>query len=216
MCNPAVPLETAAAYGAPTRSARSSSKRSIAGPSESWPERKTFRTSSSSRSSMYGRESGTRVSDAPGRPRSRPAEPGSARPDAAGRRMLRPRRLSVLNCTVLRAEGSPPLPAAPQERRCRSSRLRGRCVPHLRVFEPLRPALALAATGVEVGCLKLLRHRPRWPDHAVVDLADRRHLAGGAGHEDLVRGHEVGAAQVLPLARVPHVLRLLDQHLPAS
>ena len=57
---PAVPLETAAAYGAPTRSAKSSSKRSIVGPSESRPERSTSRTSSSSRSSRYGRESGIR------------------------------------------------------------------------------------------------------------------------------------------------------------
>src|SRR5215208_6013539 len=55
---PAVPLETAAANGAPTRSANSSSKRSITGPSESRPERSTSRTSSSSRSSRYGRESG--------------------------------------------------------------------------------------------------------------------------------------------------------------
>ena len=62
MCSPAVPLETAAAYGAPTRSAKSSSNRSIAGPSESRPERRTSRRSSSSRSSTYGRERGTRVS----------------------------------------------------------------------------------------------------------------------------------------------------------
>src|SRR5215213_6416427 len=55
---PAVPLETAAANGAPTRSANSSSKRSIIGPSESRPERSTSRTSSSSRSSRYGRERG--------------------------------------------------------------------------------------------------------------------------------------------------------------
>ena len=55
---PAVPLETATAYGAPTRSAISSSKRSIVGPSESRPERRTSSTSSSSRSSRYGRESG--------------------------------------------------------------------------------------------------------------------------------------------------------------
>ena len=40
-CRPAVPLETAAAKGAPTRSAISSSKRSIVGPSESRPERST-------------------------------------------------------------------------------------------------------------------------------------------------------------------------------
>ena len=43
--------------------------------------------------------------------------PGEARlreADAAGGRMRRPRRLSVLLCTVLHAEGLPPLPAAPQ------------------------------------------------------------------------------------------------------
>src|SRR5215212_537666 len=55
---PAVPLESAAAYGAPTRSATSSSNRSIVGPSESRPERSTSRTSSSSRSPIHGRASG--------------------------------------------------------------------------------------------------------------------------------------------------------------
>src|ERR671918_2426664 len=54
---PAVPLETAAAYGAPTRSANASSNRSIVGPSESLPERSTSATSSSSRSSSQGLES---------------------------------------------------------------------------------------------------------------------------------------------------------------
>src|SRR6188508_2949893 len=53
---PAVPLETAAAYGAPTASANASSKRSIVGPSESRPERSTSATSSSSRSSSQGEE----------------------------------------------------------------------------------------------------------------------------------------------------------------
>jgi hypothetical protein len=45
--------------------------------------------------------------------------PGEARlreADAAGGRMPRPRRLSVPVCTVLRAAGLPPLPAAPQSR----------------------------------------------------------------------------------------------------
>src|SRR3954452_14666036 len=59
-CRPVVPLETAAANGAPTRAARCSSKRSIAGPSDSRPERSTSRTSSSSRSPRNGRESGMR------------------------------------------------------------------------------------------------------------------------------------------------------------
>src|SRR4029450_5657592 len=53
---PAVPLETAAAYGAPTASANAPSNRSIVGPSESRPERSTSTTSSSSRSSSHGEE----------------------------------------------------------------------------------------------------------------------------------------------------------------
>ena len=55
--SPAVPLETAAAYGAPTSSAKARSKRSIVGPSESRPERSTSATSCSSRSSSHGLES---------------------------------------------------------------------------------------------------------------------------------------------------------------
>ena len=51
-----MPLDTAAAYGAPTSSANASSKRSIVGPSESRPERSTSATSSSSRSSSHGLE----------------------------------------------------------------------------------------------------------------------------------------------------------------
>src|SRR5262245_838367 len=39
--SPAVPLETAAAYGAPTTSANATSKRSMVGPSERRPERRT-------------------------------------------------------------------------------------------------------------------------------------------------------------------------------
>ena len=58
-CNPAVPLDTAAAYGAPTRAAISSSNCSIHGPRDNRPDRSTSRTSSSSRSSIHGRESGT-------------------------------------------------------------------------------------------------------------------------------------------------------------
>src|SRR3954471_5479421 len=58
-CSPAVPDETAAAYGTPSFSADASSKRSIIGPSDSRPERITSRTSSSSRSSRKGPESGT-------------------------------------------------------------------------------------------------------------------------------------------------------------
>src|SRR5581483_11530960 len=56
---PAVPDETAAAYGAPTFAAKSSSNRSTIGPSDKRPERMTSTTSSSSRSSRNGPESGT-------------------------------------------------------------------------------------------------------------------------------------------------------------
>ena len=52
--SPAVPLETAAAYGAPTRSATRRSNSSIVGPSDSRPERRTSSTSSSSRSPIHG------------------------------------------------------------------------------------------------------------------------------------------------------------------
>src|SRR3954471_3248331 len=58
-CSPAVPEETAAAYGTPTHSASASSKRSIIGPSDNRPERSTSRTSSSSRSSRNAPDSGT-------------------------------------------------------------------------------------------------------------------------------------------------------------
>ena len=57
-----MPLETAAAYGAPTASANASSKRSIVGPSDSRPDRSTSTTSSSSRSSSHGLESATCLS----------------------------------------------------------------------------------------------------------------------------------------------------------
>src|SRR5918996_1284570 len=56
--SPAVPLETAAVWGAPTCSASAASKRSIIGPRERRPERSTSRTSSSSRPSIQGAESG--------------------------------------------------------------------------------------------------------------------------------------------------------------
>ena len=155
MCSPAVPLETAAAYGAPTRSAKSSSNRSIAGPSDSRPERRTSRTASSSRSSRYGRESGTRVSvfTPPLAPRSRPSRTRAT---------------------------------APSARSCRGT------VSRYAVWSSF-------VTG------------PGGPMHAVVHLADRRHLGGGAGHEDLVGRYEIGADQVLLLDRVAEVLRDLDQ-----
>ena len=55
-CRPAVPDETAAQYGAPTASASIASKRGPVGPSERCPERSTWRTRSSSRSSIQGAE----------------------------------------------------------------------------------------------------------------------------------------------------------------
>src|SRR5665213_772701 len=60
-CKPDVPDETAAAYGAPTFAANASSKRSIIGPRESRLERRTSSTSSSSRASTYGPDSGTGI-----------------------------------------------------------------------------------------------------------------------------------------------------------
>src|SRR5207247_566525 len=84
-CKPAVPLETAAANGAPTRSATSSSKRSIVGPSESRPERSTSSTSSSSRSPIHGRASGT-----------------SFRAGRAGSRVSRPERRDKLAIRKMR------------------------------------------------------------------------------------------------------------------
>ena len=137
-CRPAVPLETAAAYGAPTRSANSSSKRSIVGPSDSRPERSTSRTSSSSRSSRYGLESGTR------------RVPVLLTPAAGAAR--RRTRASA--------------PSAPRRRGTVS-----------------RYAFWISSvTGPT-------------PDLVVVDRADRRHLGGRAGHEDLVGEVEIGADQ---------------------
>ncbi len=59
------------------------------------------------------REEVSRPWPAGARPGQSPAPPP---PDTAGGRILRPRRLAVPWRTVLRASGSPPLPAAPQER----------------------------------------------------------------------------------------------------
>src|SRR4051812_10683345 len=129
-CRPAVPLETAATYGAPIRSAISSSKRSIVGPSDSRPERSTSSTSSSSRSSSSGRASGIPRTDVPGR---LPLTVGEA--DSGG------------SLTTL-AAGTP-------EGRCSSLGRRGRGV-----LEPLGPALAAAPRGVQVGLLDLERDRP--------------------------------------------------------
>src|SRR5215218_2115 len=74
---PLVPDETAAAYGTPSLSAKARSNRSIAGPSESCPERSTSSTSSSSRSSRYGDESG--IFRVPTLTRCRPSGFGSRR-----------------------------------------------------------------------------------------------------------------------------------------
>src|SRR6266542_3091727 len=55
-CKPAVPLDNAATYGAPTRSARTRSNCSIIGPNARRPDRITSRTAASSVSSTYGAE----------------------------------------------------------------------------------------------------------------------------------------------------------------
>ena len=107
MCRPAVPLETAAAYGAPTRS----------------------------------REQLLEALDR--RPERQPA---------GAEHLENELFLALVQVRASRAE-----------RASRSSRLRWRRVPDLRVLEPLRPALALAAARVEVRRLQLHRHRPRRP-----------------------------------------------------
>src|SRR3954464_8985131 len=132
-CSPAVPDETAAAYGTPSFAAKASSKRSIIGPSESLPERSTSRTSSSSRSSTYGPESGT----------------------------------GLTSCFTAGA--------------CSRRRLGSR-----RILEPVRPAVAAPVHRVEGRLLDLDGDRARPADDVVVDLADRRHLGGGADHEHLI------------------------------
>src|SRR3954470_9240088 len=72
--------------------------------------------------------------------------------------------------------------------------------------EPLRPALALPADGVQVRALDLSRDVAD-ADLVVVDRAKRRHLRRGAAHEHLVREVEVGADDCLLDHRVPEVLR---------
>jgi hypothetical protein len=57
-CSPAVPLDTALAWAAPSRAANASSKAGTRGPSESWPERSTSASASSSSSPRTGRASG--------------------------------------------------------------------------------------------------------------------------------------------------------------
>src|SRR5438874_4738458 len=204
---PAVPLETAATYGAPMRSASSSSKRSIVGPSESRPERSTSRTSSSSRSSNSGRASGISRTDVPGRP-----------PLTAGGAGLRGGLTSLaagcgarvacthnLCCPARRALASfaSAAPGTP-EGRCSSLGGRGRGV-----LEPLGPALAAAARGIQVVLLDLERDRPD-ADLDVIDRPQRRHLGGRPGHERLVGEVEVRADQRLLVHAVAEVLRDLD------
>ena len=77
-CSAAVPLETATASSTPSQAAKSRSKRSPIGPSESCPERRTSSTSSSSRAPISGRASGIGSSSGlTGRrtPASRPGPP---------------------------------------------------------------------------------------------------------------------------------------------
>src|SRR3954470_12286764 len=175
-CSPAVPLETAATYGAPIRSASSSSKRSIVGPSESRPERSTSSTSSSSRSPIQGRASGT-----------------SFRAGGAGSRFSRAERRDKLATRKMRQHFSG----------------LSFCGRSFGVLEPLRPALAAPAHGVEIGRLELERNRAHAePD--VVDLTDGSHLSGGAAHEGLVGKVEIGADQALLDDAVAEILRDLD------
>src|SRR5436190_447164 len=175
-CRPAVPLESAAAYGAPTRSATRSSKRSIVGPRESRPERSTSSTSSSSRSPIQGRASGI-----------------SFRAGVAGSRVSRAERGDKLATRKMRQHFS-------------GLSFCGRA---LGVLEPLRPALAAPAHGVEVRRLELERHGPH-PELDIVDLAQRRHLGGGAAHEGLVGEVEIGANQALLDDPVAEILRDLS------
>src|SRR5688572_3939106 len=208
-CSPAVPLESETAYGAPVRSAISSSNRSIMGPSESRPERSTSSTSSSSRSPRYGRESGIRVAALL---RARSSSEARRRAAMGGARQGRRERSYPLdtNATEDAASRRPARPGGtPLWRGTGSSggRARGR------VVEPLRPALALAAHRLQVRLLDLERDRPD-TELVVVDRAKRRHLGGGAAHEHLVGEIEVGANEVGLLDRVPEVLRDLDDRVP--
>ena len=70
----------AQAWGAPSRAANAASNAGTRGPSESWPERRTSSTSSSSRAPMTGRASGMTSSSA------RVMAPASRRPGGGGRR----------------------------------------------------------------------------------------------------------------------------------
>src|SRR5438128_6205213 len=157
--SPAVPLETAAAYLAPTRSANAASKRSIHGPSESRPERSTSMTSSSSRSSRYGDESGIGRTDVPGRPPLTLGEAelrGGLTPLAAGCGALGARPyLVVLSSRRSLASFASSAPGTSVRRTsCAGSRLGP-------VVEPVRPPVAAPADGVPVRGLKLERDRPR-------------------------------------------------------
>src|SRR5205814_1346042 len=85
-----------------------------------------------------------------------------------------------------------------------------------RVLEPVRPALALPAHRVEVCLLDCERDGTRRPDRLIVDLAQWRHLGGGAGHEHLFREVEVGADQLLLNDGVPEVLCDLDDRVASD
>ena len=150
-CSPAVPLETAAAYGAP---------HALGEPAP--------RTGRSRARARAGRNAAPR-----------------------GRALPRARRETA-------RERDPPVPELTPRR--------GRGAD---VVEPVRPALAPAAHGVEVRGLDLERDRPG-ADRSVVDLAYGRHLRGRAAHEDLVGEVEVGADEVRLLDRVAEILRDLD------
>src|SRR5215208_6918436 len=194
---PAVPLETAAAYGAPTRSANIPSKRGTCDPSDRCRDCSTSSTIRASLSSSHGRESGIVRAAVPGR---LPLTPGEAGLRACGAGPYwsycpAPRTLASF------ASDDPGTADSP------ASRLGGRA---RGVLEPMRPPFAAATHRVEEGRLDLARDRPRWADLLIVDRADGRHLRRGPRHEHLVGEIEVGADQARLLDAIAEILRDLD------
>ena len=84
---------------------------------------------------------------------------------------------------------------------------------HLDEVVPRRVALRAAVQRVLEDRLDLLGDRPglAGADRVVVDLADRRELGGGAGHEDLVGQVELAAGDVALLDLVAEVAGDLDR-----
>src|SRR3954449_13162288 len=87
----------------------------------------------------------------------------------------------------------PTVVAAPSVSLRRRGRLRGR-----HHVEPVRVALGAPVQGVLEDRLDAPGDRPApaVADRQVVDLANRRQLGGGAGHEDLVGVVELAAGYV--------------------